>query len=123
MRALELALPWTIEGRSEVEVAYLLDKANRGQGLATEVAGAIARYAFEQLQLTRLICLIDRENLTPIQVAEKIGMGFEKEWQDEKKTYLLYSMSKRIASPGQNRLHSPPDPFFGLISLQLHNPR
>ena len=31
-------LPWTIEGRPEVEVAYLLAQAYWGQGLATEAA-------------------------------------------------------------------------------------
>jgi Acetyltransferase (GNAT) domain len=42
-------LPWTIEDRPEVEVAYLLVKPYWGQGLATEAARAIAHYGFEQL--------------------------------------------------------------------------
>jgi RimJ/RimL family protein N-acetyltransferase len=47
-------LPWTIDGRSEVEVAYLLAKAYWGQGLGTEAARAILAYGFEQLHLSRL---------------------------------------------------------------------
>jgi ribosomal-protein-alanine N-acetyltransferase len=86
-------LPWTIDGRDEVEVAYLLDKTCWGQGLATEAASGIAHYAFEQLGLRRLICLIDRENIASQRVAEKIGMTFEREGQDEKGPYQLYSMS------------------------------
>lgn len=89
-------LPWTIDGRQEVEVAYLLAKEVWGQGLATEAAQAIVHYAFEQLGYSRLICLIDRENAASIRVATKIGMTFEKEGLDDKGPFLLYSMSKVI---------------------------
>jgi ribosomal-protein-alanine N-acetyltransferase len=87
-------LPWTIEQCPEVEVAYLLDKAYWGQGLATEAAQAIADYGFEQLHLSRLICLIDPQNQASIRVARKIGMTLEKELEDEKGPYLVYSMLK-----------------------------
>lgn len=87
-------LPWTIDGRQEVEVAYLLDKAVWGQGLATEAAQAILDYAFKQLGYSRIIVLVDRENAASIRVATKIGMTFEKEGEDEKGPFLLYSMSK-----------------------------
>lgn len=87
-------LPWTIEQRSEVEVAYLLARRYWGQGLATEAARAIARYGFEQLNIPRLICLIDAENQASQRVATKIGMTFEKEIEDEKGPALVYSMQK-----------------------------
>ena len=87
-------LPWTIEGRLEVEVAYSLARGYWGQGLATEAAQAIAQYAFERLGLTRLICLIDRENPASIRVAEKTGMVFEKEMVDEFGPALVYALSR-----------------------------
>jgi len=87
-------LPWTIDERLEVEVAYLLAKEYWGQGLGTEAAQAILDYGFGNLRLSRLICLIDRENLASIRVAEKIGMTFEKEGRDEKGPFLLYSRNK-----------------------------
>ena len=87
-------LPWTIDGRHEVEVAYLLSRAYWGQGLGTEAAQAILEYGFQQLNLPRLICLIDAENLASIRVATKIGMTFEREGRDEKGPYLLYSTAK-----------------------------
>jgi RimJ/RimL family protein N-acetyltransferase len=70
-------LPWTIEDRHEVEVAYMLGKKFWGQGFASEAALAIVRHAFEQLNLSRLICLIDPENLASVKVAQRIGMSFE----------------------------------------------
>jgi RimJ/RimL family protein N-acetyltransferase len=87
-------LPWTIDGQNEVEVAYLISKAYWGQGLGTEAAQAILDYGFEKLNLSRLICLIDKENLASIKVAEKIGMTFEKEGKDEMGPFLLYSRNK-----------------------------
>jgi len=87
-------LPWLIDGQDEVEVAYLISKSYWGQGLGTEAAHAILDYAFEKLHVPRLICLIDKDNLASIKVAENIGMVFEKEGKDELGPYLLYSRKK-----------------------------
>jgi RimJ/RimL family protein N-acetyltransferase len=87
-------LPWTIDGRKEVEVAYLINKAYWGQGLGTEAAQAVLNYGFKKLDLSRLICLVDRENVASIKVAEKIGMRFEREGEDEMGPFLLYSSHK-----------------------------
>jgi RimJ/RimL family protein N-acetyltransferase len=71
-------LPWSIEGRDEVEVAYTIAREYWGRGLGTEVAQAILRYAFDALGLSRLICLIEPGNTASQKVAEKIGMRLEK---------------------------------------------
>jgi RimJ/RimL family protein N-acetyltransferase len=84
-------LPWVIDNQPEVEVAYLLAKEFWGKGLGTEAAKGILDYGFEQLHLIRLICLIDQDNMASIRVATKIGMTFEREGQDEKGQFLLYS--------------------------------
>jgi RimJ/RimL family protein N-acetyltransferase len=89
-------LPWTIDGRQEVEIAYLIDRAFWGQGLGTEAARAIREYAFEELRLSRLICLIDPENGASQNVATKIGMAFEKEIEDQFGRAWVYA----VARPG-----------------------
>jgi len=71
-------LPWEIEGKQEVEIAYTLSQEYWGQGLGTEAAKSILQYGFEKLKLRRLICLIDPENVASQRVAEKIGMRLEK---------------------------------------------
>src|SRR5687767_9726202 len=43
-------LPWTIEGRAEVEVAYMIAKEYWRQGLGLEAARGLLEYGFEQLQ-------------------------------------------------------------------------
>lgn len=87
-------LPWNIDGQEEVEVAYTIAQNFWGQGLGTEAALAIVQYSFEQLKLTRLVCMIEAENQASMKVARNIGMIFEKEMVDEKGPYLLYSRSK-----------------------------
>ena len=67
-------LPWEIDGRTEVEVAYLLDKRHWRRGLATEAAAAIVDFAFATLPVERLICMVDPENAASRGVAVKVGM-------------------------------------------------
>ena len=71
-------LPWEIDGKLEIEIAYLLDKHFWHQGLATEAAKGIMEYGFQELHLSRLICLIDPGNIPSQRVAERIGMTLER---------------------------------------------
>ena len=90
-------LPWEIDGELEIEIAYLIDKAYWGQGLATEAAKGILHYGFEQLNLSRLICLIDPDNIASQRVAEKIGMSLEKRVDGiagDNFPTLIYSISR-----------------------------
>ena len=87
-------LPWTIEQREEVEVAYLLARAYWGQGLGSEAAQGIVHYAFEKLHFARLVCMIDPGNLASMKVAEKIGMTLEKAMEDALGPFLLYSRGR-----------------------------
>jgi RimJ/RimL family protein N-acetyltransferase len=92
-------LPWVIDGRPEVELAYMIAREHWGQGLGTEAAQGVLDYGFEHLGLSRLVCLIDRDNVTSIRVAMKIGMRFEKEGRDDKGPFQLYSRNKEPNSP------------------------
>lgn len=91
-------LPWEIDGKLEVEIAYLLDKSFWHQGLATEAAQGILNYGFEKLNLPRLICLIDPENIASQRVAERIGMTLERKVDGiagDNYPTLIYSINKR----------------------------
>jgi ribosomal-protein-alanine N-acetyltransferase len=87
-------LPWTIDGKFEIEIAYMIAKDFWGQGLGAEAAAGIRDYAFEHLGLMRLICLIDEENRASIRVAEKTGMAFEKTGRDELGPFHLYAIER-----------------------------
>ncbi|MEO8922371.1 MAG: GNAT family N-acetyltransferase [Caldimonas sp.] len=86
-------LPWEIEGKKEVELAYLIDKARWGEGLATEAAQAILLYAKNTLNLRRLICLIAPGNSASVRVATKVGMTLERELDAELSLCHVYSRS------------------------------
>ncbi len=91
-------LPWMIDGRREVEVAYTIAQEYWGQGLATEAARGILDHGLTKLNLPRLICLIDPENIASQRVAEKIGMTLEKKVDGidgDNYPTLIYSINKR----------------------------
>ncbi len=87
-------LPWTIDGREEVEVTYMISRAHWGNGYATEAARGLVHHGFVRLGLPRLICLIDRDNEASKRVAVKIGMSFEREGYDDKGPFQMYSMER-----------------------------
>lgn len=86
-------LPWTIDGRPEVELAFLIDKARWGEGLATEAALGIVGYAERELRLNRLVSLIMHGNAASARVAEKAGMAYERDCTGEFGPCLIYSRS------------------------------
>jgi RimJ/RimL family protein N-acetyltransferase len=93
-------LPWTIEGREEVEVAYTIARACWGQGLATEIARGLVRYGFETLGLSRLVSLIEIENIASQRVAEKVGMKLEQKmdgWEGDGVPFYIYAVEKKDA--------------------------
>ncbi|HEX9333140.1 MAG TPA: GNAT family N-acetyltransferase [Anaerolineales bacterium] len=91
-------LPWEIDDKLEIEIAYLLNKSFWHQGLATEAAQGILNYGFEKLNLSRLICLIDPENAASQRVAERIGMNLERKVDGiagDNFPTLIYSINKK----------------------------
>jgi RimJ/RimL family protein N-acetyltransferase len=68
-----------IDGQAEIEVGYRLATIYWGKGFATEAAIATHDYAFARLGITRLISIVDPENVRSIRVAEKIGIQYEKD--------------------------------------------
>ncbi len=68
-----------VEGRAEIELIYIFTRSAWGQGFATEIGAALKRYAFEQLEVSQLIALIEPGNQASERVAQKLGMHLEKE--------------------------------------------
>jgi [ribosomal protein S5]-alanine N-acetyltransferase len=68
-----------VDGKTEIELVYVLTPSVWGRGYATEMAEAVKTYAFEQRGVRRLIALIEPENEASAKVAIKAGMRLEKE--------------------------------------------
>jgi len=92
-------LPWEIDNILEIEIAYLLDKSFWHQGLATEAARGIMKYGFENLNLSRLICLMDPDNIGSRKVAERVGMKLERKVDGiagDNFPTLIYASNKQV---------------------------
>jgi RimJ/RimL family protein N-acetyltransferase len=83
-----------IDGQREIELTYRFSKTYWGLGLATEAAKAVCQYAFEQLKLSRLISIIEAENIASIRVAEKCGMTCKKESVFHDIDVRIYTVTK-----------------------------
>ena len=67
-----------VDGTDEIEIGYRLDPDYWSGGLATEAAQAVRDHAFRDLNLPRVISLIQPDNLPSRRVAEKNRMKIEK---------------------------------------------
>lgn len=63
-----------VDGVDDIEVGYRFASSYWGEGLATEAAQVSLAYTFHQLNIPRVIAIIEPENVASIRVAEKIGM-------------------------------------------------
>lgn len=61
----------------EIELGWNVYSAYWRQGIATEAAAAIVRYAFEVRRERRVTALIDAPNVASIRVATHLGMTYE----------------------------------------------
>ena len=68
-----------VDARVEVELAYALTPRWWGRGLATELAVASVRLAFEVLELPSLICMTLPTNDASRRVMHKAGFCYEKD--------------------------------------------
>jgi RimJ/RimL family protein N-acetyltransferase len=67
-----------LDTTTEIEVGYGLARANWGLGISTEAARASLEYAFEHLQLDRIVAVAYPENTASRRVMEKLGMKYVK---------------------------------------------
>jgi [ribosomal protein S5]-alanine N-acetyltransferase len=91
-----------VDGIREYEISYRLRRDCWGLGLATEAARACLDYGFKEARLTRLISIIEAENVASIRVAEKMGMSLEKRATFHRVSALIYGVTH--ATYGQDMM-------------------
>jgi ribosomal-protein-alanine N-acetyltransferase len=62
-----------------VELVYMLARRAWGRGLATEAAGAVLRYGFEELGLERVYALTMPGNARSRRVLERLGLEYQRD--------------------------------------------
>lgn len=67
-----------VEGSAEVELGWIVRRADWGKGIATEAAQAWRDLAFMRLGLDRIVSMVSAENVASRRVAEKLGMTVQR---------------------------------------------
>jgi ribosomal-protein-alanine N-acetyltransferase len=83
-----------VDGSKEYEIGYRLRRDCWGRGFATEATQACRDYGFQTANLSRLVSIIEPENIASIRVAEKMGMKPEKHASFHGIATVIYSISK-----------------------------
>lgn len=81
-----------INGENEVEIGYLFGEKFQKKGYAFEACTAIIDFAKNKLDLNKINCFTDAENVSAIQLARKLGfqhVGFSKSEKREYKHFEL----------------------------------
>lgn len=83
-----------IDGKDEIMLSYLLDSQHWGYGYALECCNAVLKYAYEELDIHRIVAVIDTGNSRSIKTAQKLGMKCEKEFVHNNRKSFLYVIMK-----------------------------
>lgn len=85
------------------EIIYAFLPSGWGKGYATEIASAMIRYVFSISTLDTIYATIAPENKKSQHVADKLGMRFEREWDDDGDIALVYAITREeSASQGES---------------------
>jgi RimJ/RimL family protein N-acetyltransferase len=79
---------------TDIEIAWLFNKAYHGKGYATEAATAVMQHAFSQLGLRVIHALIERENAASIRVANRLRMDYDKIVRAYDRDLMRYSKTR-----------------------------
>ena len=83
-----------IAGNDEIAIGYALLPTYWGRGLATEIAGAIVRLAFDDLGLEDVVLGVLPANSASTRVIEKIGGIYELDADYKGHTHKLYRVTR-----------------------------
>ena len=79
---------------NEVDLGYRFIKAYWGMGLASESGKAALDYGFNELGLKRIVASALTDNVASIRVMEKLGMTFEKNFEEDGEKAVKYVIEK-----------------------------
>ena len=86
-------VPQVVEGEHFIEVGYWINENYWGNGYATEIAHTLINYGLNELQLSKIIALIQKGNIASEKVALKNGLNKENELVLNEKIVSLYTTS------------------------------
>ena len=88
-----------LPGGEEVEIGWWLAPSYWGRGLATEAAREALSYAFNVLNLPRVVAIAHPANRDSLRVMDRLGMRFEREALHRGNRIVLYSIERANFAP------------------------
>ena len=85
-----------LEKTGDIEIAFIYGKPSWGKGYAYEAACAVHDYGFTQLQLPRIVAVVNPFNARSIALINRLGMRFEHVVRAYKNDLLKYTKSSPI---------------------------
>ena len=82
------------EGWPGIELGWIIRPSRWGNGFATEASAAALRWAWDNLDIDRVISLIKPENHQSIRIASKLGGRFEGVVLVSDEEFELYAMQR-----------------------------
>ncbi|MCA1481723.1 GNAT family N-acetyltransferase, partial [Bradyrhizobium sp. NBAIM08] len=81
-----------VNDRDEVEIGYAVAASRWGEGLATEIARASVRVAFEEIGLPDVVAFTRTTNIASQRVMEKAGLRREVEFEHVELAHVLFRL-------------------------------
>ena len=92
--------PWNPHGWPQAEIGWGLMSSRMGKGYALEAATASIEFAVDQLGWTDIVHCIDRNNVSSIKLAERLGSSFRTEIDPPKpytgEKWVMYGQTAKI---------------------------
>jgi [ribosomal protein S5]-alanine N-acetyltransferase len=99
------------QDRSEdLELLYAVDAAAWARGFCSEAVGAVVRYAFDALQLPRVVAAANPANVPSWRVLERAGMKRTGSTQTQTEDLLLYALERADFTRAAHDGPGPSDP-------------
>ncbi len=84
--------------QNQIEIYYTIASEHWGKGLATEAAIALKDYAFEIIELEKLVGIVATDNLASNKVLQKLGMKYEGQLETIPKDCDPYFLGQNLYS-------------------------
>jgi len=89
---------WNPEGWFGVEVGWRLNRDAWGQGYATEAAAATIEWTWANLDVDRIISVIDPANTASVRVAERLGMHKLRDDESDGRPVVIMAVGRPAGS-------------------------
>jgi RimJ/RimL family protein N-acetyltransferase len=84
-----------IDGKEEIELGYSILRKFWNRGYANEVAQGCIEFGFKNINVPRIVSVIEKENVASVHVSKKIGMNKERQILRGQKTVDLFSIDRK----------------------------